>query len=98
MQAGLHHSILLSQKQCFFFLPPKLFSYVGKRKTPKFCLFKRLLPFTNEAESKMEAYEEEKKPLILTHCNHLFWQKQAVEVVDTLFKLWKQTSPGRKTA
>jgi hypothetical protein len=45
----------------------------------------------------MEAYEEEKKPLIRRDCNHLFWQKQAVEVADTLFTLWKQTSPGRKT-
>ena len=45
----------------------------------------------------MEAYEQEKKPLIMTDCNHLFWQKQAVEVADTLFTLCKQTSPGRKT-
>ena len=45
----------------------------------------------------MEAYEEEKKPLIITDCNHLFWQKQSVEVADTLFTLWKQTSPGGTT-
>ncbi len=95
MQAGLHHSILLSQKQCFFFLPPKLFSYVGKRKTPKFCLFKRLLPFTNEAESKMEAFLKRRKKTF--QYNHLFWQKQAVEVADTLFTWWKQTTPGGTT-
>ena len=47
--------------------------------------------------AKWRLMQKKKKPLIMTDCNHLFWQKQAVEVADTLFTLWKQTSPGGTT-
>jgi hypothetical protein len=77
MQAAMHHSIFPSQKQCLFFALQNCFFIQEKEKLPNFvCLFK-ILPFTDEADSKMKQKKD------LTLFKHLFWQKQTVEVADT---------------
>ena len=48
-------------------------------------------------QMKLKAKWRLRKKKQTSNYNHLFWQKQAVEVADTLFTLWKQTSPGGKT-
>ena len=90
MQDGINQSILLFQKQCFFFSSKTVFLYRKKKNCQILFVQETTVPFTNEAESKMEAFLKRRKKTF--QYNHLFWQKQAVEVADTLFTWWKQTT------
>ena len=84
-------------KTMLFFSSSKTVFLCRKKKNSQILFVQETTTIYKWSWEKMEAYEEEKKPLIITDCNHLFWQKQAVEVADTLFTLWKQTSPGGTT-
>ena len=58
----------ISKTMLFFSSSKTVFLYRKKKNSQILFVQETTVPFTNEAESKMEAYEPEKKPLILIIC------------------------------
>ena len=76
MQVGLHHSSILSQKQCLCFFSCKtVFLYRKKKNSQILFVCSRYY----HLQMKLTAKWSRKKTL---HSKHFFWQKQVVEVHD----------------
>jgi len=80
----------LKNNACVFFPCKTVFLYRKKKNSQILFVCSRYY----HLQMKLTAKWSRKKTL---HSKHFFWQKQAVEVADTWFMLWKQTKPDEKT-